>query len=61
MQVQYESPLPEVQKEQEEWLSLGKSMFMWVDEDWVCPYANPTYSLKLTPKEDDAVGKRVSF
>ena len=36
-------------------------MFMWLDEDWVCPHANPTYSLKLTPKEDDAVGKRVRF
>ena len=60
MQIQYDLPLPEVVNEGEEWLCLSKNSFMWRDDDFICPFANPTYSSKHTPKGEDAIGQRVS-
>lgn len=60
MQIKYDLPLPEVLKEDEEWLCLSKNSFMWKDDDFVCPFANPTYSSKHTPKGENAIGQRVS-
>jgi hypothetical protein len=61
VQIAYDLPLPEVleQQEGEEWLCLAKEIFMWMDDDFVCPVANPTYSTRHTPKGEDAIGKRV--
>lgn len=60
MQIAYDLPLPEVlEQEGEEWLCLAKEGFMWKDDDFVCPVANPTYSTRHTPKREDAIGKRV--
>lgn len=60
VQIKYDLPLPEVLKEGEEWLCLSKASFMWKDDDFICPRANPTYSSKYTPKREEAIGKRVS-
>lgn len=59
VQIKYDLPLPEVLKDGEEWLCLSKNSFMWRDDDFVCPLANPTYSLKHTPKREDAIGQKV--
>ena len=60
LQIKYDLPLPESLDEGEEWLCLSKAGFMWKDDDFVCPFANPTYSTKHTPKKEEAIGKRVS-
>lgn len=67
LQIKYDLPLPDTLNEPEEltegeeWLCLSKSGFMWKDDDFKCPYANPTYSSKHTPKREEAIGNRVSL
>lgn len=58
MQIKYDLPLPEVLREDEEWLCLSQNSFMWRDDDFVCPFANPTYSSKHTPKGEEAINQK---
>ena len=67
VQIVYQLPFPEDLKnsesiDEEEWLCLAKSIFLWGKNSWMrLRHANPTYSKRFTPKGEKAVGQRVSL